>query len=212
MPPITTIEKVLSVPPSLFFKLLTELSSWDFRDKRYENFNFYFKKHYVKGYKVNKLSKSANTEIPSFLNETVDWIRTIIGDQYIPVQAMLNLIMPNQRFPIHIDSFRFHQIARRYHICLDNSEVEYHFYINDKIITKYMNTGNLYFFNNLIPHGVSNSSLKPRTNLIIDMIPKCIEIENLSDAIPEILKESQKLQQKFYNDKELSKFIKCSID
>jgi hypothetical protein len=209
---LPTIEKVLPVPPLLFSKILTELSIWNFRDKRYENFNFYFKKHYVKGYKVNELSKSSNTEIPSFLNETVGWIQSIIGDHYIPAQAMLNLIMPNQRFPIHIDSFRFHQVARRYHICLDNSEIEYHFYVNDKIITEYMNTGNLYFFNNLVPHGVSNSSLKSRTNLILDMIPKYTDIKSLSDAIPEILQESQNLQQKFYKDKELSKFIKCSID
>lgn len=210
---LLTVEKISPVPAHLFSKILRETSAWDLQEKKYENFDPAFKKHYVKGFKISSISRSKNTNIPEFLLEVIEWIQQIANcKDHSPVQAMLNVIMPGQQFPIHIDSLYLHRIAKRYHICLDNSLIDYYFFINDKIIHRTMDKGFLYFYNNRIPHGVKNTSSLPRTNLIIDMIPNNICLDkSLMMTVPEVADQWKELKKNFQSDNQLLEFTKDSI-
>lgn len=205
-----TLEKISLVPEKLFSKILSQTADWDF--KKYENFDPAFRKHYAKGFKVSDISRSKNIDVPIFLIEIIDWVQSIIGDDYVPVQAMLNVILPNQQFPVHIDSLQLHQISKRYHICLDNSMVDYYFFDNDLIIKEKMDIGWLYLYNNLAPHCVRNISLKSRTNLILDMLPKNIEMKlDLLNPDSNMVKRWADLKKKFYSDSQLVGFTTDSI-
>lgn len=208
-----TMEKISEVPTELFSKIILETSKWNFTDEKYINFDPAFKKHYVKGFKISSISRSKNTDIPEFLIEIIEWMKNIIGCyNHSAAQAMLNTIMPGQQFPIHIDSLYLHQVSKRYHICLDNSLVEYYFFCNDRIIRKTMDTGVLYCYNNLIPHSVRNNSLSPRTNLIIDMISNDICLDKqLMTTVPSVLKKWNDLKKSFFLDDQLLEFTKDSI-
>jgi hypothetical protein len=207
---LSTLEKISPIPEKLFSKILSQTSDWNF--EKHLNFDPAFKKHYAKGFKVSGISRSKNTDIPEFLIEVINWIKSVIGDDYTPVQAMLNVILPNQQFPVHIDSLQLHQVAKRYHICLDNSLVDYYFFDNDLIFKENMDTGWLYHYNNLMPHCVRNISSSSRTNLILDMLPKNIEI-NLDLLKPEsnVVKKWEDLKKKFYLDHQMIEFTKDSI-
>lgn len=205
-----TLEKILPVPENLFSKILSQTADWDF--KRCLNFDPAFKKHYAKGFKVSDISRSKTKDIPEFLTEVITWVKSIIGDNYTPVQAMLNVIVPDQQFPVHIDSLQLHQVAKRYHICLDNPLVDYYFFDNDLIFKESMDTGWLYYYNNLIPHCVRNVSLAPRTNLILDMLPENIQIN--SDLLkPEstVVRRWGDLKKEFCSNHQLMEFTTDSI-
>lgn len=205
-----TLGKISPVPEKIFSKILSQTSDWDF--ERCLNFDPAFKKHYAKGFKVSDISRSKNENIPEFLTLVIDWVKSVIGDNYTPVQAMLNVIVPYQQFPVHIDSLQLHQVAKRYHICLDNSLVDYYFFDNDLILKESMDTGWLYYYNNLIPHCVRNASLTPRTNLILDMLPENIQI-NADLLKPEstMVKRWEDLKKEFRSDHQLVEFIADSI-
>lgn len=205
-----TLEKISQVPKDLFSRILFETSDWDF--EKYENFDPAFKKHHAKGFKISEVSRSKNKDIPKYLTEVIDWVQSIIGTNHVAVQAMLNVITPNQQFPVHIDSLNLHQVSKRYHICLDNPKIEYYFFDNDLILKKTMEVGWLYSYNNLIPHCVRNTSSKPRTNLILDMASKDIEINSeLLTPKSSVVKKWGDLKKKFYLDVQLAGFTTDSI-
>lgn len=207
-----TLKKISQVPEQLFSRILLETSFWDLTDRQYENFDPAFKKHQSKGFKISKVSRSKNETIPSFLHDVVDWIKHIDNENLVPAQAMLNVILPNQQFPVHIDSLKLHQHAKRYHICLDNADIEYYFFDGEEIIKEYMIPGHLYLYNNLIPHSVRNPSTLPRTNLILDMLPKDVDMDQrLLSVVPDVINEWESIKRKFSSKYQLAGFTKDSI-
>jgi hypothetical protein len=206
------LEKISILPKTLFSKLVREIDTWNFQNKKYENFDPAFYRHYVKGFKVSSISRSNNIDIPDAIKETIDWVKNTV-DYCKPVQAMFNVIMPNQQFPIHIDSLNLHQISKRYHICLDNSQVDYYFYHDQEMILKKMDTGFLYFYNNTIPHAVRNTTLSPRINLIIDMIPENVVLDkSLIHPNIDATKQWYDIKKSFSADNQLFEFTKDSIN
>jgi hypothetical protein len=102
-----------------------------------------------------------------------DDIFKFIEDKFkelIIIAAEINIMPPCTSLKKHVDTKYWHLMnSKRIHVVLETNEMCF-FIINDQEIN--FKTGEIFEFNNSIPHAVkNNSTMFKRTHLVVDLIP-----------------------------------------
>lgn len=145
----------------------------NFIDKKrfYRPFGYSLSKQYpVSRYSVTDYKQDSINRI----NPVLDWINYLYPNHTF-FQIQINSMDPNQIYPVHVDSYLFHQHSTRLHIGIKNNyKCEYleFFQIDNQWHKKIHTIDNfkLYEFNNNLPHSVHNKNKSYRINIIIDIM------------------------------------------
>jgi hypothetical protein len=162
------VKLISGVPDYILQSLTSYITSWDYQNKKYRNFNRVFGFHY--GHEVKTDNFSEYEKIKS----AVDWLIEKFYPRTVPIQIMFNCLTPDQKFPLHVDTLDFHLHSHRIHIPLSFTSCDYYHLLEDESTQLYHSTmsyGSAYEFNNIDPHCVENTSSQWRINFIIDLLP-----------------------------------------
>lgn len=88
-----------------------------------------------------------------------------------PVKGEISYIGPNLEQGQHVDPRYFHKIAHRAHLCLTTCEGAYLEVEQDR---QHIQVGEVWTFNNLLPHRSINEGSGSRVHMIIDFAPKTV--------------------------------------
>lgn len=118
------------------------------------------------------------------MQPTVKALKAVIGDLLgEPVLAMklhLNTLTSDSVILPHGDDFLFHSLSLRAHVPLSTSYgslgVNFHPDTLDPMVWRMAHVGRMYLLNNFEPHTVMKLDPGTRTHLIIDFIPKRINV------------------------------------
>lgn len=171
------LKLVCDIPTEFIALLETEadllLSNPDNKKRFYRPFGITLSKQYpVNKYSVTDYKQESIDRLIPLLN----WIKSIYTDHEF-FQIQINSMDPDQRYPVHVDAYLFHQYSTRLHIGIKNNDrceyLEFHKdndTWNKKIYT--IENFKLYEFDNSIPHSVHNKNNSCRVNIIMDIMHK----------------------------------------
>jgi hypothetical protein len=209
------IKKISNVPKEHLDTLYSEIDKWDYRDSKSQRPSRVFFKVASRPYRVSEYSNKSYPKTP--IDNVLNWILSFYPNHSLFWTHFIAMA-PHQRYPVHIDGYKFHQHSKRLHIPLSNKTGSYHisWQKNDQMwepTTWSMDECSLYEFNNVVPHSAENPSDDWRINFVVDVIDTDL-LNSCKDwlfEIPEKIKFMNEIEKEFQSDPDLKKWTYKSI-
>lgn len=117
---------------------------------------------------IGNITKSSNTKHYPFFTETIKWIDEFVKEEEGEVgRVVISILQAKGRVRSHFDQGLYFALRDRYHLVVKSDGTKMIAGGEEKIL----NTSEVWWFNNKIPHEVFNESENERIHLIFDILP-----------------------------------------